>query len=268
MVGPHVPAVPLAAREGVSGSRRVDLGRFLAALDAVAAVTPDDAEFLYDASTPHGALRRRNLLRYLRLMADVGPQILLLGEAPGHRGMTVSGVPFTSVREATTRPGLISGRTEGDGLELPEHPDAPWEASSRVVWAALRSWSGPLPLLWSVYPNHPFLAGDRRTNRPPRVPEVRAGAPVGLELARAFGVRTIAAVGRKAQGALEAGGIAAPALRHPAQGGAPLFTRQLAELNERMLAGTLKATPLPGPSDPGEEGSATGRSHPGARVPG
>ena len=258
MVGSHVQALALAAREGVSepdlaaeavgGVRREpDLARFLAALDAVAAQTPDDAEFLYDAGTPHGALRRRNLLRYLGLMAEVGPQILLLGEAPGHRGMTVSGVPFTSVREVHTRPGLISGRPEGDGLELPEHPDAPWEASSRVVWAALKSWRGPLPLLWSVYPNHPFVAGERRTNRAPRSPEVRAGAPVGLELARAFGVRTIAAVGRKAQGALEAAGIAAPALRHPAQGGAALFTRQLAELNERMLAGTLETTPLPEP---------------------
>ena len=249
MVGSYVQAVALAAREGVSEpasvARDLDLSRFLAALDAVAAVTPDDAEFLYDAGTPHGALRRRNLLRYLGLMAEAGPQILLLGEAPGHRGMTVSGVPFTSVREVHTRPGLISGRLEGDGLELPEHPDAPWEASSRVVWGALKSWRGPLPLLWSVYPNHPFVAGDRRTKRAPRAPEVRAGAPVGLGRARAVGVRTVAAVGRKAQGALESAGIAAPALRHPAQGGAALFTRQLAELNERMLAGTLEATPLP-----------------------
>ncbi|GAB3795584.1 uracil-DNA glycosylase [Humibacter antri] len=235
-----------AVADAVGGRRNgPDLSRFLAALDAVAPVTPHDAEFLYDAGTPHGALRRRNLLRYLELMAEAGPQILLLGEAPGHRGMTVSGVPFTSVREVNTRPGPISGRPEGDGLELPEHPDAPWEASSRVVWSALKSWRGPLPLLWSVYPNHPFVAGDRRTNRAPRAPEVRVGAPVGLELARAFGVRTVAAVGRKAQGALAAAGIEAPALRHPAQGGAATFTRQLAELNDRMLAGALEATPLP-----------------------
>lgn len=212
---------------------------FIDALDALAADVPDDAEFLYDVATPHGALRRRNLLRYLELMAEAGPRVLLLAEAPGYRGMTVSGVPFTSARELAAKPGLITKRAEGDGLEMPEHPDAPWEASSGIVWRALATWRGPLPLLWGVYPNHPFVPGDRRTNRAPRPAEVRAGTPVALALAEAFGIETIAAVGRKAQAAMAASGLDAPALRHPAQGGAVIFTNQLHELNERMLAGTL-----------------------------
>lgn len=212
---------------------------FLTALDALAEPgtggASDDAEFLYDPATASGALRRRNLEHYLDLMAEIGPRVLLLAEAPGYRGMSVSGVPFTSVRELTARPGLITGDEQGDGFEVPERPDAAWEASSGIVWRALASWRGPLPLLWGVYPNHPFVRGDRLTNRAPRPAEVRAGTPVALELADAFGIRTIAAVGRKAQGAMASAGVEAPALRHPAQGGALIFAAQLLELGERML---------------------------------
>jgi hypothetical protein len=215
---------------------RAESARFLAALDALAVDVPDDAEFLYDEATPHGALRRGNLLRYLDLMAAIGPRVLLLAEAPGYRGMTVSGIPFTSARELAARPGLITGLPEGDGFAVPEHPDAAWESSSGIVWRALSTWRGPLPLLGGVYPNHPFVRGDRLTNRAPRPAEVRAGAPVALALAEAFDIEVVAAVGRKAQGAMAAAGVDAPALRHPAQGGASIFTRQVHELNERMLA--------------------------------
>ena len=83
--------------------------------------------------------------------------------------------------------GAVTGFREAEvgvvpGLELPEHPQAPWEASSRVVWAALRDWRGPIPLSWPVYPLHPFVAGDPRSNRTPRPAEVRAGAPVALDV--------------------------------------------------------------------------------------
>jgi hypothetical protein len=186
---------------------------------------PPDAEALYGGD-PDGRRRERNLRRYL---AMPHAPVLLLGEAPGWRGMTVTGVPFTSVREvrAAVTPELA-------GLELPAEPQAPWEASSRDVWAAFRAWDGPLPLTWPVYPHHPFVAGDRRTNRTPRPAEVRAGSPVALELVRVLGIETVVAVGRKAQGALALAGIEAPAIRHPAQGGARLFASQLAELNAAL----------------------------------
>ncbi|MFF1632732.1 uracil-DNA glycosylase [Leifsonia sp. NPDC058248] len=183
---------------------------------------PADAEYLY-GSDDLGRMRGRNLRRYFHAIAESGPRVLLLAEAPGWRGMTVTGIPFVSVREV--RAGLF------EGLELPPEPAAPWEASSAAVWSALAAWRGPLPLAWPIYPHHPFVAGDPCTNRTPRPGEVRAGTPVALELARAFGIETVVAVGRKAQGALAAEGVEAPAVRHPAQGGARLFAEQLAALN-------------------------------------
>jgi hypothetical protein len=203
------------------------LSRFFELLAALQDVTPPDAEFLYDARTPDGALRLANLRRYLELTA--GARTLLIGEAPGWRGATITGVPFMSVRELTARPGLLTGDPAGDGFAEPADPAAGWELSASIVQKALRGWAVP-PVNWPVYPNHPFRAGDRATNRPPRAPEVRAGAAIALELARALGTPRVVAIGRKAEGALAAAGIAAVAVRHPAQGGAGLFATQMAAL--------------------------------------
>ena len=182
-----------------------------------------DAEFLY-GDDPEGRRRERNLRRYLEAVADA--PLILVGEAPGWRGMTVSGVPFVSAREATA--GVIPG------LELPAEPQAPWEASSRVVWAALAQWAGPLPVSWPIFPHHPFVADDPHSNRTPRPAEVRDGTPATVELARAMGIRMFVAVGRKAQGALAAAGVESIAIRHPAQGGARMFTEQLLELGRTL----------------------------------
>ncbi|SFF90659.1 uracil-DNA glycosylase [Curtobacterium sp. YR515] len=203
----------------MTGGGRFDA--FWAALDAVPVA--DDAEALYDVSTAAGRLRRANLERYL---TTVGAQAdtVLVAEAPGWRGMTNTGVPFTSMREL------------GPDYLVPPEPTAPWEASSRVVQAALASWNGALPMTWAIFPHHPFAAPDRLTNRTPRSAEVREGAPVALALLDAMragpggdDVRVVA-VGRKAQGALALAGIDAVAVRHPAQGGAAQFTEQVLAL--------------------------------------
>lgn len=203
------------------------LDRFFALLEDLRERTPPDAEFLYDGRTPGGALRLGNLRRYLALRADA--TTLLVGEAPGWRGATITGVPFMSVRELTARPGILTGDPEGDGFAAPAEPAAAWELSASIVQKACRSWPVQ-PVHWPVYPNHPFQAPDRATNRAPRVPEVAAGAPLAVELARAMGIRRVVAVGRKAEHALAAAGIEATAVRHPAQGGAALFAAQMAVL--------------------------------------
>ncbi|WP_267420459.1 MULTISPECIES: uracil-DNA glycosylase [unclassified Curtobacterium] len=200
----------------MSGLGSGGLGGFWDALDAVPVAS--DAEALYSVDTADGLLRRENLSRYLDAVGP-GADTLLVAEAPGWRGMTNTGVPFTSMREL------------GPQYLVPPAPTAPWEASSRVVHAALAEWQGPLPVAWAIFPHHPFVPGDRLTNRTPRPAEVRAGAPVALALIAALGVRRVVAVGRKAQGALASAGIEAVAVRHPAQGGARQFTEQVLALS-------------------------------------
>lgn len=209
----------------------VDTARFWSLLRQLPA--PDDAEFLYGADEA-GRLRTDNLRRYLELIARNRPGVMLIGEAPGYRGHTISGISFTSVRQLTARPGPITGDPDGDGFRVPRDPAFGWEASSAVVWGAMASWRGALPLFWPIYPHHPHEPGRPESNRTPRAAEVAAGAPVALALAEAFAITTFVAVGRKAEAALARNGVPAIAVRHPAQGGARIFARQLAELNASL----------------------------------
>jgi len=214
--------MPDSAGTGAAAAR---FDAFWAALDAVPVA--DDAEALYVPASAEGRLRRANLAAYLEHVGATADTVLV-AEAPGWRGMTNTGVPFTSMRELDSL---------GFDVRTPSAPTAPWEASSRIVHAALQDWTGPLPLAWAIFPHHPFVAPDRSTNRTPRPSEVRDGAPVALALLEALRqarggadrVRVVA-VGRKAQGALALAGIDAVAVRHPAQGGAAQFTEQVRAL--------------------------------------
>lgn len=191
---------------------------------------PDDAEFLYDQATSHGSVRRANLQRYLTLIAAGRPKWMLIGEAPGHRGTTVTGIPFMSAREALSRPGLISRDPLGDGFELGQYVEPCWEATSGAVWKALSAHGADAPLLWSTYPHHPFIAGDKSTNRRPRPAEAAAGIRLALQLANLFRIEEFVAVGRLAEGSLLANGIRPTVVRHPAQGGAKIFADQMQAL--------------------------------------
>jgi hypothetical protein len=213
-------------RDTMTGS---GLEQWMRLLDAVPA--PDDAEYLFSVGDATGRRRRANLVRYLTLLGDQRPTTLLLSEAPGYRGTTVTGIPFMSAREATAKPGLVTGDAAGDGFLVPADAPIRWEASSAAVWNVLGEIDAPLPVLWATYPHHPFVAGDPLTNRAPRRPEVAAGIPVALALAALFGIERIVAVGRVAQRALLDNGVEAAAVRHPAQGGARIFAEQVTALS-------------------------------------
>jgi len=133
------------------------------------------------------------------LEARARSDVLLVGEAPGYRGARISGIPFMSERQVT-----------GVG---------PAEATATIVRRVLHELGlEERVLCWNVVPTHP---GTRTSNRRPSAAEIEAGAPFLEVLAR--GRRTIA-VGRLAEARL-----GAPAVRHPARGGAEAFRNGLIE---------------------------------------
>jgi uracil-DNA glycosylase len=144
-------------------------------------------------------LRCERLARYLD--DRQGAPFLLVGEAAGHRGARVSGIPFTSERQLT-------------GGE-------PAEASATIVHRVLAELELEEDvLLWNLVPTHPHLPGRPRTNRRPTRGEIAAGRPFLFELARG---RRVVPVGRLAHAAL--GGAY---VRHPSHGGAAAFRGGLA----------------------------------------
>ncbi|HEX9944719.1 MAG TPA: uracil-DNA glycosylase [Thermoanaerobaculia bacterium] len=186
--------------------------------------------------------RRQNLEAYLERVG--APRLVLLGEALGFRGGRFSGIAFTSERQLA---GPDDRRLPwaGSPFRATSRNPALWlEPSGSVVWDALGG-EARGALVWNVFPWHPHGARGPLSNRTPERSLVAANLHV-LErlLAEIDGARVLA-VGRTAQGALAALGVAAPALRHPAHGGAGIFRAQLSCLAASCPLRPHPLTPSP-----------------------
>jgi uracil-DNA glycosylase len=194
-----------------------DLDPFLARLAAIP--SPPDAVNPWSDETPYGAIRRNNLRLFFAQLLERGVDTLLLGEAPGYQGCRRTGIGFTS------EPQLIGGIPElgmfGEtrGYRLAgEFPGMRKEPSATIVWEALTRLQF-VPLIWSAYPFHPYKPGLPQSNRTPKRAEIDFGRQLFLDLAAAFQIEKVFAVGNIAHASLAVAGIDAPKIRHPAQGG-------------------------------------------------
>lgn len=173
--------------------------------------------------------RRENLEAYLERVGV--PRLVLLGEALGFRGGRFSGIAFTSERQLAGPDGTGSRRLPWGGppFRATSRNPALWlEPSGSVVWDALgREARGSL--VWNTFPWHPYGARGPLSNRTPERSLVAANLHVLERLLAEIGTTAqLLAVGRTAQAALALLGVEAPALRHPAHGGAGVFREQLA----------------------------------------
>lgn len=200
-------------------------------VDRLAAVATGPAcNNFFDHAVPENAQRRRNLQIYLQEMLDRAPTVLLVGEAPGFRGMRITGVPFTN-RTMFEGPANSFGLFgPGKGYVLP--PDAAGiaaEPTATVMWDVLAELEF-LPLLWSACPWHTHVAGRPLTNRTPTAAEAALGTPFWQSLTELFPTETVVAVGNVAHRSLQRSGLDATKIRHPAHGGRSGFKRGLEEL--------------------------------------
>ncbi|TLM82771.1 hypothetical protein FDW83_12560 [Pseudarthrobacter sp. NamE2] len=205
-----------------------DIDAFIERLAAVAA-GPAWTNF-FDHSVPANALRRENLRLYLTQMLERRPGVLLVGEAPGFRGMRITGVPFTnrSMFEGPANSFGLFGTGAGYVLP-PEAAGVPSEPTATVMWQVLAELEF-LPLLWSAFPWHPHRPGQPLTNRTPRPFEAALGTPFWQALAELSEVRTVVAVGNVAHRSLLRSGLDVPKIRHPAHGGRAGFKSGLEQL--------------------------------------
>ncbi len=175
------------------------------------------------ANTPESRLHR--LAQHL----DCAPDFILCGEAPGYQGCVRSGIAFTSERllieGAIPRVSRVAGRLTERRLPFSE-------PSATIVWMTLYELGiAEKTILWNAVQLHPYMPGNRLSNRTPTPAEIALGAPAMRMLAEAFPQARIVAVGRKAESLLgEMGVRIAGAVRHPANGGATAFAAGLSEL--------------------------------------
>jgi uracil-DNA glycosylase len=183
----------------------------------------------FDDARPDNAIRRRNLRRYLGQLADRRPTTLLVGEAPGYRGMAITGVPFTNT--TLMRRGIRHFDLLGtvNGYEIPDAAGVAAEPTATVMWNALVELDF-LPVLWSAFPLHPHRPGDPLSNRTPSAAETAAWAWSWRPLMDVFPITSVVAVGNVSRDAFARTGMTVPRVRHPAHGGREKFTIGLREL--------------------------------------
>jgi len=198
----------------------------------------------HDRCTQGPQIRRAQLHQYLS--ERIGrASLLLVAEAIGYQGGHFSGIPMTSER-------LLLGGLAGKGI-LPEHAfngrqpqrtsredlrrDGFTEPTATIVWGFFAD-NGYNPrsfVLWNAFPWHPFKPAEGRlTNRTPTDDELTEGHRMLHRMIALGRFAQIVAVGRKSAAQMESLGIKATEVRHPANGGAGLFRRQMTELIKKV----------------------------------
>ena len=164
--------------------------------------------------------------------------MLLLGEAPSHRGCRFTGIAFCSEVELVHKRDLVA--REPLALTSAQSHEKPMrERSAAVIWDELdRGGCARDVVLWNAFPWHPYRseeAGDAdgpcgpSSNRKPRQGEVEQGRAALDALLGCFPRKlAILAVGKVAEDALRRwdGAPCAGYIRHPAQGGESRFRAQ------------------------------------------
>ena len=185
-------------------------------------------------------LRRSNMAAYLEARR-AHARVLLLGEAPSHRGCRFTGIAFCSETELVHKRDLVARSdlhlTSRDSAAKPQR-----ERSAAVIWGEIERAGKPFEVvLWNAFPWHPYLDDDpARTgpcgpssNRRPRLDEVAQGRRAFDALLGCFTHKLeVFAVGKVAQNALARWDEARCAgyVRHPAQVGEALFRSQFRSL--------------------------------------
>jgi hypothetical protein len=169
--------------------------------------------------------RRENMAAYVEARARHA-RVMLLGEAPSHRGCRFSGIAFCSEVELVQKSDIVARKrlalTSRDADTKPMR-----ERSAAVIWNEIERSGKPYEVvLWNAFPWHPYGAVGCASNRKPRIPEVAQGRRALDALLRCFTNRLeVFAIGKVAQDALARWDEAqfAGYIRHPSQGGESLF---------------------------------------------
>jgi hypothetical protein len=195
----------------------------------------------HDISPECPEIRRRQFTAYLVQRRNKA-KYLFIAEALGYQGGHFTGIAMTSERillgHQKEKYGVLPSHVF-DGIEAvrtskPEvNKKGMSEPTATIMWGALLE-LGLDPydvVLWNAVPWHPYKPeSGLLSNRTPTQPEMDAGLDLLNPFLELFpGARAIA-VGRKCEESLKRLGVEHVQVRHPANGGAPKFRKQVRDL--------------------------------------
>lgn len=186
-------------------------------------------------------IRRRQLQAYLSERLN-SAKYLFIAEALGYQGGHFTGIAMTSERILLGHHKSVHG-IPADGAFKTIEPERTSkkevnekgmsEPTATIMWKALYN-LGIDPyktVLWNALSWHPYDPNKGLlSNRTPTDSELEAGFPSLKAFLELYPERKIIAVGRKCEQVLDAFGSSYIPVRHPANGGAPKFRRQLNQI--------------------------------------
>jgi uracil-DNA glycosylase len=150
-------------------------------------------------------------------MKFINPRTLFLGEAPGYKGCGNTGIAFTSEKIIKTYDFFLNNNFLVSSVSSLES-----EISATIIWEEIIKQKN-LPLLWNIFPFHPYKGNNLKSNRTPNFQELEFGATILGKLLSLFEIENIIAVGRKAEESIQELNINYHYVRHPAYGGKNKF---------------------------------------------
>lgn len=195
----------------------------------------------HDVSAEAPAIRRKQLERYLTERIQTA-KYLFIAEALGYQGGHFTGIAMTSERillghqksKYGVEPAHVFKTLEPERTSRAEvNKKGMTEPTATIMWGALIS-QGIDPhqvVLWNAVPWHPFNPeAGLLSNRTPVAEELEAGLEHLQRFLNLFEGAELVAVGRKCEESLSGLGKSYIPVRHPANGGAPKFRKQLKNL--------------------------------------
>ncbi|NBB77388.1 MAG: uracil-DNA glycosylase [Bacteroidetes bacterium] len=186
-------------------------------------------------------IRREQLRTYLKERVDRA-KYLFIAEALGYQGGHFTGIAMTSER-------ILLGHQEEKYGVNPSHvfkkrkplrtsrPDliekGMSEPTATIMWGALidMEMDSYETVLWNALPWHPYNPDKGLlSNRTPTGEELAAGIGLLKRFLKIFADAKVIAVGRKCEASLAELSVDCSPVRHPANGGAPKFRKQVKSL--------------------------------------
>lgn len=215
--------------------------------------TPKGAFFnpWYDQDQEHDLSKDAPQIRRLQLKAYLTERLnsakyLCIAEAVGYQGGHFTGIAMTSERILLGHHQPVHGiPADGAFKNLkPQRTSKPelnkkgmTEPTATIMWKALYNLGiDPFEVvLWNTLAWHPYNPDDGLlSNRTPTNTELEAGFDSLQAFLKLFPDQKIIAVGKKCEQVLDQFGTDYIPVRHPANGGAPKFRRQMEEIANKF----------------------------------
>jgi uracil-DNA glycosylase len=169
-------------------------------------------------------IRRQNLVQYLTSLKDTDVDVAWLGRDLGYRGGRRTGLALTDEAHLPLFRSVFGAAVKQATIGPPV-----LERTATEIWRLIPSLASP-PLLWNVFPLHPFSPDGAMSNRCHTPREFDLCRDLLSHLLEWLRPRRLVALGLDAHKALTKLGYRAQYVRHPSYGGQRDFVRGISEL--------------------------------------